>query len=242
MSRSNPTDNSPNPAKRWFEWDGSTGKLRYYDKAAKENVVIGDKFTFMLLDQLATVKGWHDASESGIYANEVKDTRSEPLVVKAFSMKEPIAEGFYKSIRDRVIAAGGHFTTNCYIAFRNGGDELEIGSLQFKGAALSAWMDFSKDNRAALFDKAIRIDGANEGKKGKITFYTPKFALNTVSDDANQQAVELDKQLQEYLKGYFSRTRVEQAAPPPQSHEEPEHYPEPISRSEPQDDEDEIPF
>lgn len=242
MSRSNPTDNSPNPAKRWFEWDGSTGNVRYYDKAEKTTVVVPKGFTFMLLDQLATVKGWHDESESGIYANEVKDTRSEPLVVKAFSLKEPIAEGFYKAIRDCVIVAGGHFTANCYIAFKNGNDELDIGSLQFKGAALSAWMEFSKEHRSELFDKAVRIDGADEGKKGKITFYTPRFTLITASQEGNQQALELDKQLQEYLKGYFSRTRVEQAAPPA-SHvaDEPEHFPEPPSRLEP-DDDSEIPF
>lgn len=242
MSRSNPTDNSPNPSKRWFEWDGSTGNIRYYDKQAKETVVVQDKFTFMLLDQLALIKGWHDASESGIYSNEVKDTRSEPFVVKAFKLKEPLAEGFYKNIRDRVIAQGGHFTTNCYIAFKNGGDGLDIGSLQFKGSALSAWMEFAKDNRSELLEKAVRIDGADKGKKGNITFYTPKFALIAASEEGNGQAVELDKELQEYLKGYFSRTRVEQAAAPPEprAEEPPADHPSPPSRSEPEDDE--IPF
>ena len=38
MSRSNPVENSPNPATRWFEWDGSAGGLRYYDKEAKQQV------------------------------------------------------------------------------------------------------------------------------------------------------------------------------------------------------------
>jgi hypothetical protein len=241
MSRSNPTDNSPNPSKRWFEWDGSSGNVRYYDKAEKVNVVVPDRFTFMLLDQLALIKGWHDASESGIYSNEVKDTRSEPFVVKAFKLKEPLAEGFYKNIRDRVIAQGGHFTTNCYIAFKNGGDDLDIGSIQFKGAALSAWMEFAKEHRSDLFDKAIRIDGADQGKKGTITFYTPKFSLIAASPEGNAQAVELDKELQEYLKGYFSRTRVEQAATtPPNEEEAPVDHPAPPSRSEPEDDE--IPF
>lgn len=239
MSRSNPTDNSPNPAKRWFEWDGSTGNIRYYDKTAKETVRVGDKFTFMLLDQLATIKGWHDASESGIFSNEVKDTRSEPFVVKAFKMKEPIAEGFYKNIRDRVIAAGGHFTTNCYIAFKSAGEGLEIGSLQFKGSVLSAWMEFAKENCSNLFDKAVRIDGSEQGKKGNITFFTPKFTLIAASEEGNAQATDLDRVLQEYLKGYFGRTRVEQAAP---VDEHPADNPPPEeSRSAPLDD-DEIPF
>jgi len=239
MSRSLPTDNSPNPATRWFEWDGSAGNVRYYDKAAKQTVVAGDKFTFMLLDQLATVKGWHDASESGIFSNEVKDTRAEPLVVKAFH-GGTIAEGFYKDIRDKIIAAGGHFTTNCYIAYRNGREKLEIGSLQFKGAALSAWMEFCKEHRADLYKQAIRIVGTKEGKKGKITFQTPVFALYPISEDADRDAVELDKELQAYLKSYFARTRVEQAAPVNGHREE---QPDDLDQRQPEPEEDEsIPF
>lgn len=236
MSRSNPTDNTPNPATRWFEWDGSAGNVRYYDKVKKENVVMPEKFTFMLLDQLATVKGWHDASESGIFANEVKDTRAEPLVVKAFH-GGTIAEGFYKAIRDKVVAAGGHFVANCYIAYRDDNDEMQIGSIQFKGAALSAWMEFAKDNRGDLYKQAIRITGTKEGKKGNIKFQTPTFALHPISEEANESATELDRQLQEYLKSYFSRTRVEQATPPPTNG----HSEEP-SEPPPAGDDDEIPF
>jgi hypothetical protein len=59
--------------------------IRYYDKEAKKNVDVGADFTFILLDQLASVRGWHDDSNSGIYSNEVKDTTQEALVVKARS-------------------------------------------------------------------------------------------------------------------------------------------------------------
>lgn len=238
MSRSNPTDNSPNPATRWFEWSGSEGSIRYYDKAAKENVTIEIPFTFMLLDQLATVKGWHDPSESGIFANEVKDTRDGALVVKAFKTGV-LAEGFYKDIKDRVIALGGHYVANCYIAYKvDDTGKLAIGSLQFKGSALGAWMEFTKENRSDLYEKAIRIDGFKDGKKGKVSFRTPTFGLLGISDDANAQAIELDKTLQEYLKGYFSRTRTEQAAPPSGVNG---HAEEPSGPQMPPDD-DEIPF
>ena len=40
MSRSNPTDGSPNPATRWFEWKSSEKKFQYYDKQAKEVVQV----------------------------------------------------------------------------------------------------------------------------------------------------------------------------------------------------------
>lgn len=240
MSRSNPTDNSPNPATRWFEWDGSAGNIRYYDKATKANVTVPIPFTFMLLDQLATIKGWHDQSESGIFSNEVKDTRAEPFVVRAFQ-GGTLAEGFYKNIRDRVIALGGHFTTNCYIAYKvDSAGTLDIGSLQFKGAALSAWMEFTKNSRADLYKKAVRLDGRIEGKKGKIFFQTPTFGLIPISEEADKQATELDKVLQEYLKGYFGRTRIEQAAPVNANGNGNHDDPPDVDR--PPVDDDEVPF
>lgn len=244
MSRSNPTDNSPNPSTRWFEWDGSEGNIRYYDKTTKGNVTVDLPFTFMLLDQLACVKGWHDSSESGIFSNEVKDTRAETLVVKAFK-GGVLAEGFYSAIRDKIIAQGGHFTSNCYIAFKPSGDDSEdatlaIGSLQFKGAALSSWMEFAKKRRADLYTSAIRITGFHEGKKGKIIFRVPTFALVPVSDEANAQATELDRELQEYLKSYFGRTRVEQAAPVNGAAEHPQEEALAPAGAAPEDDE--IPF
>ena len=213
MSRSNPQEHgSTNPAVVWFEWNGEKGHIRYYDKEAKRNIDVPVPFGFMLLDQLATVRGWHDASDSGIYANEVKDTRTDVLVVKAFK-GGVIAEGLYAEIKDRVNRAGGQFVANCYIAFKHDGGILKIGALRFKGAALGAWMEFSKVHRTELIEQAVTITGAVEGKKGRITFYTPTFALKVPSPESHAAAVALDRTLQEYLSGYLKHTRKDPAAP-----------------------------
>jgi hypothetical protein len=210
VSRSNPHENgAPNPAVRWFEWNGEHGNIRYYDKDAKQNVDVSLPFTFLLLDQLGSVRGWHDASQSGIYSNEVKDTRQEVLVVKAFKAGV-LAEGVYKEIKDRVNTVGGRFVANCYIAFKNG-DGLKIGSLRFKGAALGAWMEFCKQHRADLYKKAITIHGVTTGKKGRITFYTPDMRVVDLSPETDAAAVALDKELQDWLAGYFKRTTRDQA-------------------------------
>jgi hypothetical protein len=215
MSRSRPHENgAPNPATRWLEWNGEKGEIRYFDKEKKENVVVPLPFTFLLLDQLGTVRGWHDASQSGIYSNEVKDTRQDMLIVKAFKLRTPLAEGLYRDIKDRVNAAGGKFNANCYIAFKNG-NGLKIGALRFKGAALSAWSEFSKQHRGDLNDKAVTIVAATAGKKGRITYYTPEFQVKDVSAETNEAAVALDDELQRWLDGYLQRTthdRAEQAA------------------------------
>lgn len=218
MSRSNPHVNAPSPAVRWFEWNGEHGTVRYYDKTDKVNYDVALPFTFLLLDELASVRGWHDASESGIYSNEVRDTRAEPMVVKSFK-GGVLSEGFYKDIKDRVNTLGGQFVANCYIAFKDNGG-LVIGSLRFKGAALGAWMEFRKSNRAALYTQAVNVTGFTEGKKGRIVFRVPTFATKDVAGDTNETAKELDKTLQEWLSAYFGRRTNDRVEPASTSHRE----------------------
>jgi len=208
MSRSNPHVNEPNPAVRWFEWNGEHGRVRYYDKDTKQNVDVPLPFSFLLLDELATVRGWHDPSQSGIYSNEVRDTRGDVLVVKAFK-GGTLAEGFYKAIKDRIHAAGAHFVANCYIGFKHNGS-LSIGSIRFKGAALSEWMEFRKTHRSDLYSVAIEITGFTEGKKGRIVFRVPTFKTRDVSPETNTVALALDEQLQAYLAAYFNRRTNDQ--------------------------------
>jgi hypothetical protein len=168
MSRSQPTDNSPNPSSRWHEWNGEVGNVRYYDKEAKANVDVPLPFSFILLDQLSSVGGWNDASGSSIYSNEVRDTRTDIMVVKSFK-GGIIDTGLYKDIKEHVTskAVGGQFVANLYIAFKRG-QELALGALRLKGAALGAWMEWSKAHRADLYSGALVIDGFDEGKKGRV--------------------------------------------------------------------------
>ena len=236
MSRSNPHENTPNPAVRWFEWNGEAGSIRYYDKDAKQNVDIGGKFRFLLLDQLGSVGGFHEASNSGIFSNEVRDTNRDTLIVKA-RKAGILAEGRYKDIKDRVNTAGGQFVANCYIAFKHG-EGLALGSFRFKGAALGAWFDFCKANRAALYKKAIAIDGFTEGKKGRVVFRVPQFAAVELSGESNDAAVALDAELQDWLKAYFARNMREQVEHAPKHEPQPENGHEPV----PPLTDDDIPF
>ena len=86
MSRSNPTEGIKNPSTRWFEWAGGAdgGFIRYYNKDTEKQEKVEGAFTFLLLDELSTVKGWHEPSESSIFANEVRDTRQDVFVVRSF--------------------------------------------------------------------------------------------------------------------------------------------------------------
>ena len=219
MSRSNPTEGARNPSTRWFEWAGGAdgGFVRWYDKEKKEHVKVEGAFVFLLLDELSTVKGWHEGSESAIYANEVRDLRQEVLVVRSFEGGE-LASGLYGAIRDRVSAIGGHYCTSIYLAYKES-DGLKLGNLSLKGAALSAWMDFKRNaptkkdasgkSVKGYFTDAVKIGDFQQAKKGGTTYRVPVFSLAPVSEGTNQQAVALDLELQAFLADYFKRPKSE---------------------------------
>lgn len=256
MSRSNPTDAAKNPSTRWFQFASGTdgGFVRYYDKETEKNIALGDsekggKFVFLLLDELATVGGWHDPSESAIFSNEVRDTRQDTMVVRSFKGGE-LASGLYASIKDRIVASGGHFVSSCYIGFKDG-DTLKMGNIRFKGAALSAWMEFKKQCPSkkdangkpvkAYYVDAVKIEGFDQQKKGGTTFRVPVFSLVPVSEDTNKDAAMLDAELQAYLADYLKRPRAEAAAVAAKA--EAPHEPMPEGKKHAfADMEDDIPF
>ena len=216
MSRSNPTQNARNPSTRWFEWHGSKGQINYWDREAKKRVMLDLPFTFLLLDELATVRGFHEASNSGIHSNEVRDTRQETMLVRAFEGGE-IASGLYASIRDRVKAHGGYFQASCYVAYKDG-EALKLGNIGFNGAALMAWSEFKKHTNG-LYGGAVSIVGFEDRVKGATKYRIPKFALKDVSEETNAAAVALDTELQTFLAGYLKQPRTDQTAKPPVAHE-----------------------
>lgn len=211
MSRSRPDTNQPNPATRWYEWNGEKGQIRYYDKTAKRNVEVETGFTFLLLDQLGSVGGWHKRSDTAIWANAVKDLSTQPLTVRT-KTDGIIASGLYKQIKADLHAVDGHFETQLYLGYKAEDGALSIGCLRLHGAALHAWAEFAKAHRAAIYEQATTITGYAEGTKGRIVFRTPTFALKPVSDETQQQAVELDEDFQAWLDGYLAR-EAQQAEP-----------------------------
>lgn len=246
MSRSRPNENAPNPATRWFEWHGERGVVTYYDKEKKASVDVPLPFVAIVLDQLSAVKGWDDSTKSGIYSNAVRDTREEVLTVKSFK-GGVLAEGRYKDIKSEVSAAGGHFESQIYIAYK-GPTGLAIATLSFKGAALGAWMEFSRANRAAIQDDAIVIAGYTEGQKGRVIFRVPTFTIKKLSPETNAEAVKLDTKLQEWLDAYLKRNKqTAPRAPEPEDFDQTERggtddYHEPMGRMAGAVTDDDIPF
>jgi len=205
MSRSNNTE-LINPATRFFEWNGEKGLIKYYDKQEKKQIELELPFQFLVLDCLSTITGFSDADNSGFWSNEVRDLKNEVLVVRNKKGKQ--FEGTYEQLQAANIT-GTKYCQSVYIMFKNEVGEAEIGNIKMVGSSLSAWIEFRK--KAKIFDLAITITGTVKGKKGKTEYYMPVFETSEPTTNDNQIAIDMDKELQSYLKSYFAKNKDVQA-------------------------------
>ncbi len=213
MSRSANTERPSNPALRFIEWQGSEGHFYYYDKNATNpnpakngaNVTIPLPFAFLVLDQLATITGWSDADQSGIWSNEVRNIKTEILSIR--TKKGLQIEGTYENVKGKV--SGADYTKTVYVGFFDENKALQIGCIKMAGAALNAWIEFAKGKNVC--EGAIRVDSFSEGQKGAVKYKMPVFTAFNCKPETNDAAVELDKKLQEYLKEYFAYNSAQPA-------------------------------
>tara|TARA_B100001245_G_C22891839_1_gene429655 strand:+ start:1608 stop:2291 length:684 start_codon:yes stop_codon:yes gene_type:complete len=202
MSLSNQSTNV-NPVKHYLRV--KSGSVNYYDKEEQKNIDVPTPLEFVVLDQLATVKGWSDADQSGYWSNEVRSAGQDVLTVRT---KNGIkAEGVWKDIKGNSMVAGAKFNTSVYIATK-GRDGLEIQNIAFSGAALNAWIEFVNANKGVTSGKGkVVITGFDDAKKGAVKYQVPHFEVADITDTELAEATELDKELQDYLEGYFANRR-----------------------------------
>lgn len=192
-------DRPTNPAKRFLKL--KSGAVSYYDKESQENVNVPTPLEFIVLDQLATVKGWSDQDESGYWSNEVRSVGRDVLTVRTSKgMKD---QGIWRDIKGNSSIAGAKYHSSIYIATK-GRDGLEINNLSLTGAALNAWIEFTQKHRVNA-NKVI-LSGWNDAKKGSVSYKVPVFEAVPMEDGERDEAVELDKELQAYLNEYFNYT------------------------------------
>lgn len=201
MSRSNNTE-LINPAVRFFEWNGDKGLVKYWDKANKKQVEIQLPFQFLVLDVLSTISGFSDADQSGYWSNEIRDLKNETFVVRNSKGKQ--FEGNYEALKSANIS-GVKYCQSVYIMFKDENGEAQIGNIKMVGSSLSSWIDFRKN--AKVFEQAITITGTLEGRKGKTVYQMPVFATSEPTANDNAIAIDMDKELQSYLKAYFAKNK-----------------------------------
>ena len=193
-----------NPSTKFIEWKSNDKCFSYYDKEEQKNISIPLPFKFLVLDELHTIKGWNDATSSAIYSNEVKFISKETLTVKPFKGNE-IAKGLYKDIKEKIVAAGGHYTKSIYIMLEDG----SLANIQLKGSAVQKWGDFTQKTRNRLPDEWVQVASALDGKKGAVKFWTPEFTFfKSLSESEMDLADEAFNILEAYLKAYLIKAEA----------------------------------
>jgi hypothetical protein len=219
-----------NPCTKWFKWKGSTGTVVYYDKLTKQDVEVALPFSFLLLDVLSTIKGYDEGAKKSIWSNEVRDIKNSILTVKIGN--DVLVSGNYTTVKDKAVAVGGGYAASCYIAFFDENKKLQIGNFTMTGSSLGggkhlpadknmkdveigAWIEFTKNYKADMYSKAIVITKEERiCTQGATKFYCPKFGVNVVSEETDKAAIELNKELQEYLETYLKIEAKPVAATP----------------------------
>ena len=193
-----------NPATKFLEWKSDQKGFSYYDKGLAKNVEVSLPFKFVFLDELSTVKGWNDASSSGIFSNEVKYLSKEPMTVKAFK-GGVLAQGLYNEIKERVKNAGGHYSKSVYIMLEDG----SLANIQLKGSATQQWGEFVKANRQSITRTWVNIASATENKKGKVVFSIPNFTIGADIEDLDARDADAKfDELEAYLKTYLAKVDI----------------------------------
>lgn len=190
-------DRPVNPAKHFI--NVKSGGLSYYDKESGSDVSVPTPFEFIVLDQLATVKGWSGSEDTGMWSNEVKKVGKDPLNVR--TKNGIVASGLWKDIKDEVKAEGGNFHTVIYLAAK-GREGLETQALLLKGSALNAWVEFSKTTNLKTH-KVVLSEWA-DAKKGSVKYQVPVFTAVAIEEAELAEAKERAQELKEYHAGYFS--------------------------------------
>lgn len=201
VNHAKPEGASQNPTKKYLSWKSNDKSFSYYDKELGENVEVPLPMKFVFLQHYHTVKGWNDASASGIWANEVYYIGSEEMTVRAFKGGE-IASGIYKEIKGRVNAAGGKYHRSIYVALEDG----TLANISIKGAVVKEWSDFFDQNKNLIDNQWVEVNEAKDEKKGSIKYSVPSFSLGSTLDKKGISNADIAaEELRVHMESYFSK-------------------------------------
>lgn len=204
-------NSTQNPAQIYYKWSGGAkeielpdgskakkprGDFQYWDGEANQLVAL--PFTFCVLEQTRSITGFSPTPGQNVrfYSNEVVDYDG---VFKVFrkddSGTEQIAEGTYNEIKKK-LPQGAKLQINLYF-YNPTNDQIE--RFNMSGAALSAFIDFSKKNKG-LYEHPVIMEAGEVKTVGTVDFIPPKFKYGPKYDDEMLKKLsEFDKQIIDYM-------------------------------------------
>lgn len=223
-----PQEKSKNPSSVFLKWKSDEKCFEFWDKQNERNVKIELPFKALFLEHYHTVKGWHGATDKGIFSNEVYALGTEILNVKTFGQPSvEIASGIYKEIKDKVKVAGGSYHRSIYLMLEDGA----IANLQLKGVSvgglspetsldkiqIDGYSEFYNKNKHLLDNQFMVVKSFADGKKGATKFSIPVFEIGeNISSEVNDLANESAGILQNYMNEYFGKTKSPKTETAPQ--------------------------
>lgn len=193
------------PVKRYITFSGSAGNWSYWDG---ENDVEFDTLEFVLCETRQAISGWSEEKNGRINSNLVSNTK-DTLVVRC--KNEVIYQGTYSEGKAAINALGGSFTTVLFGIGRSVTTddqgiptygEWEPAHIQIAGAALNAWIEFTKANPLReIYKKALSASRGDQKKKGAVKYYEPVFTMFDPDAEVFEQADEFTvTELKPYLE------------------------------------------
>jgi len=196
MARSDAYKQSiPSPVKAYLSWSSNDKCFTYYDKESQSNKKVTVPLQFIHCEEFASIRGFHDKSQSSIWSNEIKDTRKEEFFVRSFKSQGNLVSGIYQNIKAEIQSLGGHYNLSLYAVI-----DGKLLNLSFKGAVLQAWSNFATENRKRFLTNYVDIVGASDEKKGSVKYSIPTFALGKeIPADVSKNADAVYDELTAYL-------------------------------------------
>lgn len=203
MSRSNKQQLN-DPATKILRWTSEKGCFQVYDRESGEKNDLNIPVSFVVLDELQTVKGWSAKYDSGIYANLWRS--NEPGFFKVRVNQGggndfPIT-GHWKTIKDRVENEGGKWVKVIYAMMKAKAGGYETVRIDLHGVVAYLFGQIKGSMDGAIVIKETFVDEKLK-KKLRKEFLFPKFEKMKINEDVEEQAILKDRELQDYLTDYF---------------------------------------
>lgn len=207
-SRTKSFSNFEETAKKTYRWRSSEQNFVCWNPETQEQELLDKAPKFIPLTATSSVNGAREQDHgkatcrwNRIYSNEFTDFKNDYIKVresdKLDGTKTVLCEGVYNPTVKEFVASNSwaKYTTNVYCLL-----DGEVVKLELFGAALTAWIEFQnkcKSEKAFLFDHHyFTFNKAEQRKNGAVTFYAPSFELGDITDEEDDKATEVAKEIE----------------------------------------------
>jgi len=218
-----------NPSLFFAQWDSTNKCFSYYDKAAKQTILLPLPFAFIPLYKMFTVKGFNQKENKGYWANEVNNKLTEKITVmcknNATGEIKQYIKGLYSDIKDQ-IDNRAFFTESLYVGVKDSAGQLRLANIQIQRSGIGNWFDFNKNNDMSKI--AVQVASFTNEVSGAVKFTSPVYSALPITPQTDAEAYKLQQIVKEYIAEYLKYTASESNE---QEHETQFKSPEPQAQA-----------